>query len=492
MQHPQPPKPTGWSPGPTAVALLLAAIALLVGWQTWSGLDHVNRMMTDRSNTLQRMVATELRNVARYGAARRERLDEVLREIASSKDVEGVLLERDDGVVRFSHGTVPSARGMQAGLRTVGTTLVVTGPVHIETLGCLEVPGEASSAAAPCCGAHDKAVVAAALPTAAERPSCCAADESSGNHGCAGGPSTGLDGTYRVALALDATPYLRIRRSVLFQGAAGGLVLLALGLALGRHQRQMRRHAQVQQALAIADERARYLERLSLVAGGLAHEMKNPIGSLRGFAQLIAEKMAPGSAEAEYASLMVSELDSITRRVDGLRQFARPAPVRPQPGRPAEVVRRVAALLAPDVASRKLELRLDLPDAPGPEGMIDVDRLRDLIVNLMTNAIEASPEGGVVDVRLSQDGDHFVFEVEDDGPGIAVEDREGVLRPFHSTKPDGLGLGLALAQRAVEDHRGTLEIDSSADGGALVRARWPGATCPKSLPGWGPPTTMDG
>jgi signal transduction histidine kinase len=476
MQHPQPPKPPGWSPGVAAVALLLGTVALLVGWQTWSGLDHVQRMMTDRSNTLQRMVATELRNVARYGAARRERLDEVLREIASSKDVEGVLLERDDGQVRFSHGTVPNVGEMQSGLRTLGTTLVVTGPVRIETLGCLEVPGEDGSAAAPCC-AHDKAppVVTAVLPSTVERPSCCAADESSGNHGCAGGPSTGLDGTYRVALALDATPYLRIRRSVLFQGAAGGLVLLALGLALGRHQRQMRRHAQVQQALAIADERARYLERLSLVAGGLAHEMKNPIGSLRGFSQLIAEKLEAGSAEAEYANLMVSELDSITRRVDGLRQFARPAAVHPQPGSPAEVVRRVAALLAPDVASRKLELRLDLPEAPGPEGMIDIDRLRDLIVNLITNAIEASPEGGVVDVRFSHDkgSDAFVFEVEDEGPGIAAEDREGVLRPFHSTKPDGLGLGLALAQRAVEDHRGTLEIDGSPGGGALVRARWP-------------------
>ncbi|HPY19180.1 MAG TPA: ATP-binding protein [Polyangiaceae bacterium] len=427
-------------------------------------------MMTDRSNTLHRMVATELRNVARYGAARRERLDAVLQEIANSKDIEGVLLERDDGAVRFLHGTVPQVAERQ-GQFTLGKTLVVTGPVSIETLGCLELPNEDKTAASACPHEHD----APSDDPSNELPSCCAADSSSGHVGCSGGPSTGLDGTYRVTLAIDATPYLRIRRSVIYQATAGGLVLLALALALGRHQRQMRRHAQVTQALAIADERARYLERLSLVAGGLAHEIKNPIGALRGFAQLIGEKMEAGSAEAEYVSLMVSELDSITRRVDGLRQFARPAPIQLQSAYPTEIVQRIAALLAPDIASRKLSMHLDLPPSPGPKGMIDADRLRDLIVNLMTNAIEASPEGGTVYVRfmLDQDTQTFLFEVQDEGPGIPVSEREGVLRPFHSTKPDGLGLGLALAQRAVEDHRGTLEIDSSSHGGTAVRARWP-------------------
>lgn len=411
--------------------------------------------MSDRSATLQRMASTELRNVARYGAARRERLDEVVREISDSKDVEGVLLERDDGQVRFAHGKLPEDVPKQAGLHMNGSTLLVTGPVRIETLGCLELPSD--------------------VPGADPQPACCAADSHEGEHGCAGGAATGLDGAYHVVLALDATPYLRIRRTVQWQGAAGGLVLLALGAALFRHQRQMRRNAEIRQALAIADERARYLERLSLVAGGLAHEMKNPIGSLRGFAQLIGEKMEVGSPEAEYANLMVTELDSITRRVNGLRHFARPTPAQLEAGHPTEIIRRVAVLLGPDIAARKLDLDLDLPPSPGPEAHFDPDRLRDLIVNLITNAVEASPEGGRIRIKLSveETTDTLRFEVADDGPGIAPEDREGVFRPFYSTKTDGLGLGLALAQRAVEDHRGRLEIDRAPSGGALVRAIWP-------------------
>jgi signal transduction histidine kinase len=415
--------------------------------------------------------------VARYGAARRERLDEVVRDIADSTDVEGVLLERDDGRERFAHGELPAVIPREPGLQVTDQTVLVTGPVRIETLGCLEVPSNTNNLAVPtsgpaCCAAASGEATA---PHEPRRQMCCSDGAHEGREGCWGGDASGLDGQYVVALALNATPYLRIRRSVQWQGAAGGLVLVALAGALWRHQRQTRRHARMQQALAIADERAQYLERLSLVAGGLAHEIKNPIGSLRGFAQLIAEKMAAGSPESEYANLMVSELDSITRRVDGLRHFAHPTPPVLRAGNPVEIVQRVAVLLGPDIAARNLVLRLDLPEPPGPEAEFDADRLRDLVVNLLINAIEASPPGGSIRVRLSLDAvsNQLTFEVADEGPGIPAQDRQSVLRPFQSTKSGGLGLGLALAQRAVEDHRGRLDIGDAPGGGALVQARWP-------------------
>jgi nitrogen-specific signal transduction histidine kinase len=82
--------------------------------------------------------------------------------------------------------------------------------------------------------------------------------------------------------------------------------------------------SEMRAALAVSDARARYLKRLTVVAGGLAHEIKNPLSSLRGFAQLIGEAASPQST-AEYADLMVAELDAINRRVDGLRHFAPPS-----------------------------------------------------------------------------------------------------------------------------------------------------------------------
>lgn len=436
-----PPRPSpARRSGVVAVAALLAALAALVAGQTHSGLRHVDRMMAERSTTLHRMVATEVTNVARFGMSRLERLDQVLAEIADSPDVDGVLLERDDGQVRLAHGTLPAPVRLAAlapGRVLDGATLLVSGPVRIETHHCGEGPGGPAE-----CPQHGGAA---------------------------------LDGDYRVVLALDARPYQQLGRSVWRQGLAGGALVVALGIGLWLLDRQSRRAFAMRQALALADERTRSVERLGLVAAGLAHEVKNPIGSLRGFAQLIAEKAAPGSPEAEYAGLMLGELDGITRRMDGLRHFARPAPAALAPGRPAEVVRRVTALLAPDFAARELELELELPAGEGPEALVDADRLRDLVVNLVMNAVEASPRGGTVVVRLRFDeaAGAFTLEVADQGPGIPEEARERALRPFHTTKPGGLGLGLALAQRAVEDHGGTLQLDATAGGGALVRARWP-------------------
>lgn len=430
--------------GLVALLALLAALAGVVGRQTWAGLDHIDRMMAERSRTLYRMVATEVRNVARYGAARLERLDEVLGEVASGGDVEGVSLTRVGGGVALARGDFPDPLPpLEADGRSFvldGEALLLAGPAAIVTQGC---------------------------------GGCTTCD--SVESGCPAAGSQAIDGDYVVLLALDARPYLALRRGVWLQALAATVLLLALLGGLLAYRGQLRRAARMGEALAVADERSRALERLSRVAGGLAHEIKNPVGSLRGFAQLLAERAAPGSKEAEYAGLMVQELDGITRRIDRLRDYARPAPPELKVARPNEVIRRVAALLEPDLAARSLRLALELPPDPGPDARLDEERFRDLVVNLVMNAIEASPGGSTITVRLArrERDDRLVLEVLDRGPGIPAAERERALRPFHSTKPGGLGLGLAVAQQAVEDHGGRLELCDAPEGGTLARAEWP-------------------
>lgn len=421
--------------------VLLMALAALLIWQTWNGLSHIDRMMAERSGTLQRMVSTELRNVARYGKARQARLDEVLSEVAASADVIGVSLERRDGAIRLAHGKLPRQLPplilAGQGYLLQGETILRGSMVRIETHHCRSCRG---------C-----------------EPVCTGLG---GQH---------IDGDYLVVMAVDAHPYLELRRTVWVQGIAGGVLLLALALGLWLFGRQLQRSWAMRQALAVSDERARSLERLSRLSAGLAHEIKNPVGSLRGFAQLIAEEADEGSTQKEYAELMVGELDAITRKVNRLRELVRPTPPQLQPEDPSAIVRRLASLLGPDLSARRLELALELPDDPIPGARLDAERFRDLVVNLLINAIEASPEGGRITVRLDwrRADDMLVLEVEDGGPGIAAEERERALRPFHSTKPGGMGLGLAVAQQAIEDHGGRLEIDGAPSGGALMRARWP-------------------
>jgi signal transduction histidine kinase len=420
----------------------LVALAVVVAWQVAAGLDHIDRMMAERSRTLLRMVSTEVRNVARYGSGRLERLDEVLGEVADSSDVEGVLLERSDGEIRLARGRLPDplpafeANGEHRVFED--RLLVVSGPVRIETQGCDSCPS--------CAGA-----------------------------GLACGTGAGIGGDYEVLLVLDAGPYRVLRRTVWLQAGVGGGLLLVLTVGLAWYARRMRRDARVGEVVAAAHERARAAERLGRLAAGLAHEIKNPVGSLRGFAQLIGERADPGSREAEYAGLMVTELDGITRRIDRLRDWAKPSPPLFRPGRPADLVRRVVALLEPDRAARGLTMDLEIPAGPGPGSSFDEDRLRDAVVNLLMNAIEASPNAGTVrvDLRLDERLDRWILDVRDQGPGIPPGERERALRPFHSTKPGGMGLGLAVAQQAMEDHGGSLEIRDPGGEGAWLRAVWP-------------------
>ena len=123
-----------------AALVALAALAAVVLWQTSAGLDHIDRMMAERSRTLYRMVATEVRNVARYGAARLERLDEVLAEIAAGGDVEATVLAKNDGSIRLAHGDLPDPlpdyprNGRDYLLDD--PFLLLAGPVTIDVQGC--------------------------------------------------------------------------------------------------------------------------------------------------------------------------------------------------------------------------------------------------------------------------------------------------------------------------------------------------------------------
>ncbi len=424
--------------GPWAIGLvgtLLVALIGLLGWYFVENRARISRMMSERSATMTRMVATEVRNVARYGKAQRQRVDQVLSELAASADITGVRLERDDGAVVIAHGSLPEQPEGPAGApRIVGTTLLCAKRFRIETHVCGQC--------------HD-----------------CQSF-------CTSAGGIALDGTYVVSLGVDARPYLKLRRALWLQGGAGLVLVLILGAALWSLRRQAGAASAMGQALAAAEERGRSLERIGLLAGGLAHEIKNPVGSLRGFAQLIAERVPPGSKEHEYASLMVSELDGLTRRVDRLKDIARPEPPRLVSGRPVEIIRRVTSLLMPDAQAAGVQIVLDLPDGAGPQALIDHERFRDLVVNLLTNAIDASPEGGSVIVSLHRDPKTggLSLEVNDEGPGIPAEERDRVIQPFHSTKPSGLGLGLVVAQQAAEDHGGRIELADSPRGGLSARA----------------------
>ncbi|HEX9244279.1 MAG TPA: HAMP domain-containing sensor histidine kinase [Anaeromyxobacter sp.] len=208
---------------------------------------------------------------------------------------------------------------------------------------------------------------------------------------------------------------------------------------------------------------ARDEERETLLAG-IAHEVRNPLGALDLFAGLLAEELA-SRPEATHVARIRSELASLSRVVEEFLDYARSKPPVREPVDLGPLLGEVVDLVQPIAADRRVSLSVE---GQG-EARADRDRLRRAAVNLVRNAVEASPEGGLVELIASASDGEATLEVADRGPGLPPEVRERLFRPFLTTKERGTGLGLALAKQVADAHGGTLTLADREGGGTVAR-----------------------
>ncbi|WP_242392005.1 sensor histidine kinase [Anaeromyxobacter oryzisoli] len=209
--------------------------------------------------------------------------------------------------------------------------------------------------------------------------------------------------------------------------------------------------------------RARDEERETLLAG-IAHEVRNPLGALDLFAGLLAEELQ-GTPQDAHVARIRSELAALSKVVGEFLDYARSRP----PVRDAVDLSRLlaeAADLAQPVAT---ERQVSLLVEGGGEVRGDGEQLRRAVVNLVRNAVEASPAASVVEVAATVEGDDAAIEVRDRGPGLTPEARATLFRPFFTTKSAGTGLGLALAKKVADAHGGTLALLDRDGGGTVAR-----------------------
>ncbi len=235
--------------------------------------------------------------------------------------------------------------------------------------------------------------------------------------------------------------------------------------------------------------RADRLGTLGTLAAGLAHEINNPLVSIHTFLSMAPEKRDEKDTEfwGEYHQLACSEVDRIRRLVDTMRRLGRgseqSAPrVMVDPG---EIVQEVSKLLVREADKAEVSLHVDRdPDVPKIVGIRD--HLQQVFMNLLLNAIHASPRGGSVSSRIFRDrsGEAACIEIADTGPGISDENLERIFDPFFTTKgPDqGTGLGLMICHRLVADHGGEIEVTSRPEQGATFFVRLPVGELAESHP----------
>ncbi|WP_162305913.1 two-component system sensor histidine kinase AtoS [Oleisolibacter albus] len=215
--------------------------------------------------------------------------------------------------------------------------------------------------------------------------------------------------------------------------------------------------------------RADRLAALGELMAGIAHEVRNPLTSIRGFMQLL-ETSDDLKEWQRYAPLIIRQVDSLNRLVTELLEFGRTRPPSIRLVQVNEIIQEVSVL-----ACRKsqAEIVLDLaPDLPPIEA--DGGALKQVILNLIINATQAIADAGIIRISTAVDTGHEItVAVADDGMGIEAEDLEKVFDPFFSTKPNGTGLGLAMVHRIIDAHHGTICISSRPGFGTTVTFRLP-------------------
>jgi signal transduction histidine kinase len=216
---------------------------------------------------------------------------------------------------------------------------------------------------------------------------------------------------------------------------------------------------------------------LEALAAGIAHEVRNPLNALQLNVELLDEELraiVPDHGARVYAILekLSSELRSLDAFVSEFLRYARPPPLRLEsvPIRP--LLAEFAGFVAPSCAEQGLELALDL-DRCSATVSVDALQLKRAILNLVLNAIQATPAGGRITLESESDDAKLIVRVRDTGPGLDAEHAARIFDVFFTTKESGSGLGLPIARRIAEAHGGTLALANHPEGGALATLELP-------------------
>jgi two-component system, NtrC family, sensor histidine kinase PilS len=219
-------------------------------------------------------------------------------------------------------------------------------------------------------------------------------------------------------------------------------------------------------------ERSERLAALGRLAANIAHEIRNPLASMSGSIQLLADSLDVEGSERKLMDIVVRETEHLNDWISEFLDYARPREVNAEIVDLCELVSEVVAMLQHDERCRNVVLSTRLNDQCHFEG--DRTRLRQVIWNLVLNAIEAVGDSGHVEVDVEAREDTLILSVRDDGPGIAPRDSRRIFEPFVTTKAKGTGLGLATVYRNIEEHHGTVRIDRDPElGGAAIIVSMP-------------------
>lgn len=219
--------------------------------------------------------------------------------------------------------------------------------------------------------------------------------------------------------------------------------------------------------------RAKNLESLGAMSAGLAHEIRNPLTSIRGYAQFIKSELSERKDLAEDISIIIDEVDRLNKLTQRFLSFARPERPDLNKGDINRIIEDAVKAVSKELLQSHIDIRLKLNELPPI--LVDRDQIEQVIINLVVNSIQAMEGGGILEISTLHISDLDMVEVavRDTGKGISMEDYEKVFEPFYTTKDKGTGLGLAICSRIIENHNGFIMIQSEQGKGTTFIIRFP-------------------
>ena len=222
-------------------------------------------------------------------------------------------------------------------------------------------------------------------------------------------------------------------------------------------------------------EQLKKTERLTAagqLSASLAHEIRNPLASISGAAGILSRGQASSEDRAECLEILTKESQRLNKLLTNFLDFARPRLPRLQKTEPQEIVQSVAALAQHTASRQGVQLKVQVEDQ-GREIECDAEQIKQLLLNLVLNAIQATGGEGTVTIRSFFTMENLCIEVSDRGHGIDPQERERIFDPFFTTKENGTGLGLAIASNIAAQHGGTLTCRPNVGQGTVFRMELP-------------------
>lgn len=214
------------------------------------------------------------------------------------------------------------------------------------------------------------------------------------------------------------------------------------------------------------------LAALGQLSSGIVHEIRNPLGSIQGAVEILSRGLSVEDPKNEFALIARTELARLNRLLGEILRFSKPAAPSQMPTDPAELIEAALRLCSDQAKQQSVEM-VFYPGTDANQILVDPEQIKQVLLNILINALQVQPKGGHVSIRTQADGSDTVISIWDSGPGISQENLDRIFDPFFTTRGDGTGLGLSISYQLVRNNGGRIRAISPPGGGACFEIAFP-------------------